>query len=180
MLGEHKGTDVHDRHSAFETLAKKTGNDQQYCWSHIICDAKELKKLLGNDGNRILRSLKRVYREEKAFEGHGTVEDLEKLHHRLFFLIDSDYDHRDCRSFIDNLLKRKKELLFKFVTDPDVEPTNNRAESALRPSVIYRKRNGGTRSESGDRVYEKIYSLHHASKLKKRSILVDGPHEKKK
>ncbi|EQD62955.1 transposase, unclassified family protein, partial [mine drainage metagenome] len=40
VLGDHKGTDVHDRHSAFETLAKKTGNDQQYCWSHIICDAK--------------------------------------------------------------------------------------------------------------------------------------------
>ena len=175
--GEHNGTDVHDRHSAFETLAKKTKNDQQYCWSHIICDAKELKKFHGNDGNRILRSLKRVYREAKAFEGHGTVEDLEKLHHRLIFLIDSDYDHRDCRSFVDNLLKRKKEWLFKFVTDPDVEPTNNRAERALRPSVMYRKRNGGTRSESGDRVYERIYSLHYTSKLKKSCILADGPPE---
>jgi transposase len=180
VLGEHGGTDIHDRHSAFETLASKTGNDQQYCWSHIICDAKELKKFHGNDGNRILRSLKRVYREAKAFKGHGTVDDVEKLHHRLVFLIDSDYDHRDCRSFVDNLLKRKKEWLFKFVTDPDVEPTNNRAERALRPSVMYRKRNGGTRSESGDRVYERIYSLHYTSKLKKSSILTDGPSEIKK
>ena len=40
---------------------------------------------------------------------------------------------------MDNLLKRKKEWLFKFVTDPEGEPTNNRAERALRPSVMYRK-----------------------------------------
>lgn len=46
--------------------------------------------------------------------------------------------------------------------------------------VMYRKRNGGTRSESGDRVYERIYSLHYTSKLKKSSILMDGPPEIKK
>ena len=47
MLAEHKGTDIHDRHSAFETLASRTNNDQQYCWSHIICDAKELEDFYG-------------------------------------------------------------------------------------------------------------------------------------
>ena len=31
MLAEHKGTDIHDRHSAFETMASNTNNDQQYC-----------------------------------------------------------------------------------------------------------------------------------------------------
>ena len=36
VLGKHNGIDIHDRHSAFETLAGKTGNDQQYCWSQII------------------------------------------------------------------------------------------------------------------------------------------------
>ncbi len=30
VLGKHKGTDVHDRFSAFETLASKTKNPQQY------------------------------------------------------------------------------------------------------------------------------------------------------
>jgi hypothetical protein len=29
VLGKHKGTDVHDRFSAFETLASKTKNPQQ-------------------------------------------------------------------------------------------------------------------------------------------------------
>ena len=81
---------------------------------------------------------------------------------------------------MDNLLKRKKEWLFKFVTDPDVEPTNNRAERSLRPSVMYRKRNGGTRSDSGDRIYERIYSPHYTFKLRKSTILIDGQPEIKK
>ncbi len=30
LLGKHKGTDVHDKYSAFETLTSKTHNQQQY------------------------------------------------------------------------------------------------------------------------------------------------------
>ncbi|MEM4090727.1 MAG: transposase [Thermoplasmatales archaeon] len=48
--GKHSGTDIHDRYSAFETLASKTGNTQQYCWSHIISDARELEKFYGRRG----------------------------------------------------------------------------------------------------------------------------------
>ena len=108
------------------------------------------------------------------------MEDVENLYHGLVFLLDPDYYRVKCMHFVDNFLKRKSQWLFKFVTDPDVEPTNNRAERALWPSVMYRKRNGGTGSESGDRVYERIYSLHYTSKLKKSSILMDGPPEIKK
>ena len=75
MLAEHKGTDIHDRHSAFETMASKTSNDQQYCWSHIICDAKELEDFYGDEGKRIKRSLQAVFDEAKAFRGHGTMQD---------------------------------------------------------------------------------------------------------
>jgi hypothetical protein len=35
ILGEHNVTDIQNRYSAFETPASKTGNPQQYCWSHI-------------------------------------------------------------------------------------------------------------------------------------------------
>ena len=48
---------------------------------------------------------------------------------------------------MDSLLGWKKERLFRFVIDPDVEPTNSRAGRTLRPSVMYRKHNGGTRSD---------------------------------
>lgn len=125
LLKEHVGTDIHDRFSAFETLASKSHNHQQYCWSHIICDAKELEDFYGDEGARIKRSLQDVYEEAKSYHGKGTAEDVDQLHHKLAFLLGTDYDHPKSRKFVDNLLKRKKEWLFRFVVDPEVEPTNN-------------------------------------------------------
>ena len=122
MLAEHKGTDIHDRHSAFETLASRTNNDQQYCWSHIICDAKELEDFYGHEGTRIKTSLQAVFDEAKAFRGHGTMDDMENLHHKLVFLLDSDYDHKRSRRFVEKLLKRRMEWLFSFAMDPDHPP----------------------------------------------------------
>jgi hypothetical protein len=40
---------------------------------------------------------------------------------------------------------RRIKWLFRFVVDPDVESTNNRAERILRSGVIYRKVSGGMR-----------------------------------
>ncbi|MGC8506322.1 MAG: IS66 family transposase, partial [Thermoplasmata archaeon] len=174
-LKDHNGTDVHDRHSAFETLAKATGNDQQYCWSHIICDAKELEQFYGDEGSRIKRSLQTVFEEAKSFKGHGTMGDVERLYRKLVFLLDSDYDHSRCSKFVKNLLKRKKEWLFRFVIDPEIEPTNNRAERALRPSVIYRKISGGSRSERGAEIYTKVYSIYYTSKLRGKNFITDTP-----
>ena len=175
LLKDHEGTDIHDRYSAFETMASKTNNDQQYCWSHIICDAKELEDFYGFEGTRIKRSLQMVFDEAKSFKGHGTMQDIEELHHKLVFLLDSDYEHKISRRFVDNLLKLKKEWLFNFVMNPDVEPTNNRAERALRPSVIYRKISGGSRSEKGAGIYTRIYSVYYTSKLRGKNFIEDTP-----
>ncbi len=175
ILGEHNGTDIHDRYRAFETLASKTGNPQQYCWSHIISDAKELEEFYGEEGRRIKESLQKVYEEAKEFNGHGTEEDVDHLHERLTFLLDNDYEHLRTRKFVDNLLKRRKEWLFRFVVDPNVEPTNNRAERALRPSVIYRKVSGGTRSHRGSEAYDRLFSIFYTHRLRKKNFIRDVP-----
>ena len=39
------------------------------------------------------------------------------------FLLDTDYEHPKCRNFVKNLLNRKKEWIFSFVMDPEVEST---------------------------------------------------------
>lgn len=48
---------------------------------------------------------------------------------------------------------------FRFVTTPGVEPTNNLAEQAIRFVVIDRLITQGTRSESGDRWCERIWTV---------------------
>ncbi|MGC8562107.1 MAG: IS66 family transposase [Thermoplasmata archaeon] len=175
ILGEHSGTDIHDRYSAFETLASKTKNPQQYCWSHIISDAKELEDFYGEEGRRIKESLQKIYDKAKSFNGNGTSEDIDELYQRLVFLLDTGYEHLRTRKFVDNLLKRKREWLFRFVVDSNVEPTNNRAERALRPSVIYRKVSGGTRSPRGSEAYDRLFSIFYTQKLRRRNFIRDVP-----
>jgi transposase len=51
------------------------------------------------------------------------------------------------------------EALWTFVTHPGVEPTNNAAERALRPAVIWRKQCFGTQSDAGSRFVEWILSV---------------------
>ncbi len=98
---------------------------------------------------------------------------MDKLHHDLVFLLDTDYEHPKCRRFVHNLLKRKKEWFFAFVMHPEVESTNNRAERALWPSVIYRKISGGSRSDRGADIYTKIFSVYYTSKLRGKSFIKD-------
>ncbi|MGC8563124.1 MAG: IS66 family transposase, partial [Thermoplasmata archaeon] len=107
----------------------------------------------------------------KSFNGNGTSEDIDDLYHRLVFLLDTGYEHLRTRKFVDNLLKRKREWLFRFVVDPNVEPTNNRAERALRPSVIYRKVSGDTRSPRGSKAYDTLLSIFHTQKLRRRNFI---------
>ena len=60
-----------------------------------------------------------------------------------------------------NLAKRFRErgqAYFEFITTPNVEPTNNLAEQAIRFVVIDRRITQGTRSESGRRWCERIWT----------------------
>jgi transposase len=55
--------------------------------------------------------------------------------------------------------KRWRSQFFTFLTDRDVDPTNNAAERALRPSVIFRKVTNGFRSMWGADVHAHIRSV---------------------
>ena len=51
---------------------------------------------------------------------------------------------RTCRQLL-----QRKQALWTFLETPGIEPTNNAAERALRPSVIHRKISHGVQSSSG-------------------------------
>ncbi len=165
---EAGGTDVHDRHSAFTTLARKTRRPQQDCWAHILQDAKELAEFYGPEGEGIETVLREVYHEAKGVAGRGEAEAdrLEKLlATRLEPHAFANSSH--CRKFVTNLLKRNEwGWLFRFVVDPQVEPTNNRAERGLRPSVIARKIGGGSRSDRGAERYGILTSVFRSWRLR--------------
>jgi transposase len=64
-----------------------------------------------------------------------------------------------------------KGALFTFVRVLGVEPTNNAAERALRPAVLWRKGSFGTDSEKGSRFVERILTVVTTLRLQKRNVL---------
>jgi transposase len=57
-----------------------------------------------------------------------------------------------------------------FLHDPDVPPTNNESERALRTSVIHRKVNNGFRSERGAKAYAALQSVIATTRLKGENV----------
>ena len=70
-----------------------------------------------------------------------------------------------CRELYDH-----RDWLWTFADHEGIEPTNNTAERALRPAVIYRKLSFGTQSESGSRFIERMLTISETCRLQKRGI----------
>ena len=68
-------------------------------------------------------------------------------------------------------IPKMEKSMWVFADQEGVEPTNNTAERALRPAVLWRKGSFGSQSESGCRFAERILTAHTTCKLQKRSIV---------
>ncbi len=80
-------------------------------------------------------------------------------------------DRRDgFASFCDDLLKRE-DAWWLFVTRPGVEPTNNAAERALRPSVLWRKGAYGTQSAAESHFVERMLTVATTCQQQQRDLL---------
>ena len=58
-----------------------------------------------------------------------------------------------------------------FIDLPGVEPTNNAAERALRPAVLWRKKSFGTHSAAGSRFAERLLTVAATLKQQGRNIV---------
>ena len=67
-------------------------------------------------------------------------------------------------------INNHREWLWTFIEVQGIEPTNNAAERALRPAVIYRKLSFGTQSEAGSRFIERMLTVSETCRLQKRSV----------
>lgn len=140
---------VVDRHSSFRTLAEKSGFLLQLCWSHILEDSKELAKEFGAEAKYVHKKLKEIYALADGLCHNGTSEMIEQLKAEMFQLVNKHYKHSIVRKFVRNLYYRDGENLFRFVTNPDIDGTNNISERELRALVVIRKISNGSRSQRG-------------------------------
>ncbi len=68
-------------------------------------------------------------------------------------------------------LDRLWPALWTFVDEAGVDPTNNAAERALRPAVLWRKGSFGTQSDGGARFVERLLTVTATCKQQGRSAL---------
>jgi transposase len=166
ILGkEFKGILGCDYFSAYRRYLKECGVILQFCLAHLIRDVKFLTTLpdeqdrhYGEDLRAALKELFEVFHQRAKLDPAAFQALLQAARDRVLRVGLAGPATRHGQ----NMAKRFREhgaAYFTFVTTPGVEPTNNLAEQAIRFVVIDRHITQGTRSESGRRFCERIWTV---------------------
>ena len=173
LIADWQGILISDSYGLYRSWA----NARQSCLAHLIRKAKGLSERKKPDirsfGNIITASLQKL--SHFATAPPGSHEWTEFYRHLLFALSLYENDKSDAGRLARQIL-REIDSLWTFLEHEGVEPTNNRAERALRFAVLWRKRSLGTQSEKGNRWVERILSLKETCRLQAKStfqVLLD-------
>jgi transposase len=140
---------------------------RQTCLAHLIRRARGLSERkepeLARFGCRMMAELQRLVRWATAPPTSGEVQT---WYARMVYLIAQYRQRQDDAGTLARTLDRELGVLWTFVVEEGVEPTNNRAERALRFAVLWRKMMQGTYNEKGDRWVERILSVRETCRLR--------------
>ena len=92
--------------------------------------------------------------------------DVATWYARMCHLIDGHRDRKDEAGKLARHLDAEMGHLWVFLLEEGVDPTNNRAERALRFAVLWRRMMQGSFNEKGDRWVERILSLRETCRLR--------------
>jgi transposase len=171
------GIAVSDRFSGYSWLPVE---QRQACWAHLRRDFQQMVDR-DDDGSWVgaallghIRPMFRWWRQLR--DGEMTRERFQvrmrtvERHVRTDLVIGSmcasDKTAGTCAE-----IRKIERALWTFVREPGVEPTNNFAERAIRPAVLWRKGSFGTHSEFGSRFVERILSVVASLKQQGRNAL---------
>ncbi len=134
----------------------------QRCWAHLLRESKDLAEKI-EEAVPLHQALKKLYEElNDALENDPPPEVRRELWHMaratLQQWIMKEYVSEKVRKLICKI-NNGFEYWFTFVIHPGVEPTNNRAERALREHVVLRKILGTLRNGKGTSIHERIMTM---------------------
>ena len=155
------------------------GKRLQWCWAHLKRDFQKLidspngqVKRMGHDLMRQHRQLFKYWRHYKAgkikWRTFQTYVGPIREEVRCLLLRGKFSGNAKLIGFCNELYDRR-EHLWTFTRVEGIEPTNNTAERALRPAVIYRKLSFGTQSASGSRYLERLLTVSETCRLQNRN-----------
>ncbi len=178
LLGESIiGIVTSDRWSAYHRLGLYR---RQLCWAHLLRDfqalvdrggrAKELGEQLLGFAEDVFHWWYRVRDGTLARSSLRTLINSQRPWLRDLLQSGAALPCAKTAAFCANLLELEP-ALWTFVRIEGVEPTNNAAERALRPAVLWRRRSFGCHSEAGCRFAERMLTVVQTLRLQERSVI---------
>jgi transposase len=163
--GEFGGVVGSDRWSAYSRFPAER---RALCWAHLkrafqsLVDRGGEAELIGRWGLAEIERLFALWHRFRAGEfGRDELRrSLIPLQARLGRLLRRGQENPDRKAAaLCRELRKWWPALWTFARVPGVEPTNNVAERALRPAVLWRKGSFGSDSEAGSRFAERLLTV---------------------
>lgn len=162
LIDDWKGILVSDNYGAYVKWTNR-----QACLAHYIRQAKALTEKKAPDiqtfGHSIVKELRLLCHWAKS---PPTDNEWNDFYTRFVNLLAEQEKSDTDAGKLSRALIREMITLWVFLEEQGVEPTNNRAERALRAGVLWRKRSKGTQSDKGDRWVERILSLKQTCRMR--------------
>lgn len=163
-------------------------NDQrQVCWAHLKRDFTKIAERTGRSsdlGKALLKQQKRLFSlwyqvRDGTLTRDDFVEQVKPIQLEVKRLLEEGGDDeiekgdktplaktvRTCRKLL-----KVEAALWTFVEHDGVEPTNNAAERALRPAVLWRKQSFGANSQQGSQFVARMMTAVTSLRAQQRSI----------
>jgi transposase len=186
LLGENFGGILNsDRHAAYNWVDLQR---RQLCWAHL---RREFLKISERPGVSAELGTALVKQQEKLFELWHRVRDGTVARYEFIELVkdireqilaslqeaaDCEISYRE-KTPLSKTVRTCRQLLkvesamWLFVTVEDVEPTNNAAERAIRPAVIWRRTSFGSQTEAGSNFVARMLTVVTTLKSQHRNVL---------
>jgi transposase len=178
LLGEaYPGYVGSDRYSAYSALPPER---RQVCWAHLRRDFQGLVDYGGRATmvgrvalaltDRLFHRWHQVRDDPVAWAGFAAELEPRQAEFRALLELGAQSPVDKVSGLCRSLLKVWP-ALWTFTAIPGLEPTNNVAERALRPAVLWRKGSFGTQSASGSQFVACMLTVAATCRQQERSLL---------
>ena len=177
---DYAGVMVTDRGKSYDAEELR-GVKQQKCLDHLKENINEVlehktgrARSFGLKLKSILGEARQLWRDQRAGKAEKFQAEAERLEEELTnHLRPRTLKDDDNQRLLDGIgLQHDRGRVLLFLHDTAIEPTNNRGERSLRPSVIVRKLSHGSKNERGAEAFAGFTSvIQTAAKKPDRSII---------
>jgi transposase len=181
---DYAGVMVTDRGRSYEA-EELVGVKQQKCLDHLNRNIDELLETktgrargFGLTLKGLLKQARQLWRNQRAGKARNFASRAARIEQKITkHLRRRRLQDEDNQRLLDGIgLQHDRGNLLRFLHEPDVEPTNNRGERALRPAVIVRGLSHGSKNERGSEAFAAFSSVLQTAVKNRVSSTIDTLH----